>query len=125
MSKAMQDHTRVLYNDDCPVCRFEIRAYRKRTEADALPIRYDTLTQAAEWGLTPDQGARRLHVMHGGKVLSGLPAFRALWSEMPHMAWLARLTGWLVVAPVSAFVYDRVLAPVLYRAHLRRSRKRA
>ena len=47
--------TRVLYNDTCPVCSFEIDAYRRRAEAADLPIRFDTLTDAASWGLTPDQ----------------------------------------------------------------------
>lgn len=116
----MSHETRVLYNETCPVCRFEIDAYRRRALADGLPIRFDALDSAADWGLTPDQAARQLHVWQDGRVLSGLEAFRALWSAMPRWRWLARVTGLPVLRPVVAWLYARVAAPILYRAHLRR-----
>ncbi len=116
----MPDDTRVLYNHTCPVCRFEIDAYRRRAQAEGLPIRFDTLDRAEDWGLTPDDAARHLHVWHQGQVLSGLAAFRALWSAMPRWRWLARLTGLPLIRPLAAFLYDRIAAPLLYRAHLRR-----
>ena len=115
--------TRVLYNDTCPVCSLEIDAYRKRAEASDLPIRFDTLIDAAKWGLTPDQAARRLHVLYNGKLLSGIPAFRALWGELPHLNWLARLTGRPFIGAAAVTLYDKLLAPVLYRMHKRRQRR--
>ena len=118
----MED-TRVLYNETCPICSFEIDAYRKRALAQDLPLQFDTLDDAATWGLTPDQAARRLHVLHHGKVLSGLPAFRALWGELPHLRWLARLTGNRVIGYAATVLYDQVLAPLLYRMHLRRQKR--
>lgn len=121
----MSEETRVLYNDTCPVCRIEIDAYARRALSDGLPIRFDRLARAEDWGLSPDQAARRLHVLHEGQVLSGLPAFRVIWSQMPHLRWLARLTGWPVIAPLSAVVYDRLLAPILYRLHLRRQARQS
>ena len=78
----MTDDTRVLYNETCPVCRFEIDAYAKRVRADGLPVKFEDLSRAAEWGLTRDQAAQRLHVIHKGALLSGMPAFRALWSAL-------------------------------------------
>ena len=119
----MED-TEVLYNDTCPVCRFEIDSYARRARADGLPIRFDRLDRAADWGLTSDQAARALHVRHKGVVLSGLPAFRALWAQMPRWRWLARVTGWPIVRPLSSAVYTGVLAPALYRMHLHRQRRR-
>ena len=118
----MTPETRVLYNDTCPVCRFEIDAYRRRAVADGLPIRFDTLDRAEDWGLKPDQAARQLHVWHDGRILSGMAAFRALWSAMPRWRWLARVTGWPVIRPLVGLAYDRIAAPILYRAHLRRQR---
>lgn len=117
----MSDETRVLYNDTCPVCRFEIDAYAKRVRADGLPVRFEDLSRAADWGMTADQAAQRLHVMHNGALLSGIPAFRALWSTMPRWRWAAWLTGLPLIRPVTAALYDHVLAPALYRAHLRRN----
>ena len=111
----------VLYNDTCPVCRYEIDHYRKG--AEGLPIRFDTLSSAPDWGITPDQAARRLHVMQDGMVLSGMAAFRALWGVMPRYRWLARVAAWPIVQPFLDFTYDRVAAPYLYRAHLRRSNR--
>jgi predicted DCC family thiol-disulfide oxidoreductase YuxK len=119
----MADETRVLYNHTCPVCRFEIDGYRRQAAAKGLPIRFDALDRAADWGLDPGTAARRLHVWHRGEVLSGLAAFRALWSQMPGWRWLARLTGLPVIRPALALLYDRIAAPALYRAHLRRKRR--
>jgi predicted DCC family thiol-disulfide oxidoreductase YuxK len=111
------DKTAVLYNQTCPVCRFEIDGYRRHALADGLPIRFDGLEAAADWGLTPDQAARRLHVWHDGQILSGIPAFLALWQTMPRWRWLARLVG---LPQAATLLYDHILAPILYRTHLRR-----
>jgi predicted DCC family thiol-disulfide oxidoreductase YuxK len=118
------DPTRVLYNDTCPVCRFEIDAYRRKAARSDLPLRFDRLDQAAAWGISPEAAARRLHVLHDGRIVSGLPAFRILWAAMPGFRWLARISGWPVLRPLGEAVYDHVLAPLLYRAHLRRQRQR-
>ena len=119
----MTDETRVLYNETCPVCRFEIDAYRRQTAAQGLPIRFDRMDRAEDWGLTPDQAARQLHVWQGGKVLCGMDAFRALWSAMPRWRWLAEVTGWPLIRPLADVAYGRVAAPLLYRAHLNRQKR--
>jgi predicted DCC family thiol-disulfide oxidoreductase YuxK len=120
----MTDHdTRILYNDTCPVCRFEIDHYRKTATRDGAPLRFDRLQDAARWGLTEDQAARRLHVLQGGALLSGLDAFRAIWTTLPRWRWLARVTGWPIIRPALTVLYDRIAAPILYRAHLRRQSK--
>ena len=116
----MSDETRVLYNDSCPVCRFEIAHYRKTATACALPLRFDGLTQASDWGVTPDAAAKRLHVLHQGQVLSGIPAFQILWAQLPRWRWVARFTALPLIHPLACAVYDRLLAPMLYRAHKRR-----
>ncbi len=118
----MTDDTRVLFNESCPVCRFEMHSYRRRATQSDLPIRFEDITQAEAWGLTQDQAARRLYVIHRGALLSGLPAMQALWSELPGWRWLARLTSLPGLRAVTAFAYDRVAAPLLYRSHLRRQR---
>jgi len=116
------DTTKVLFNGDCPVCNFEIRHYEKYADDTGLPIRFDDLNSEAlaDWDLTEDAAARRLYVAHKGELLSGMPAFRVLWAQMPRYRWLARVTSWPVVRPVTVFLYDKVLAPVIYRWHRRR-----
>jgi predicted DCC family thiol-disulfide oxidoreductase YuxK len=119
----MTDETRVLYNEDCPVCRFEIGHYRRQAEAEGAALRFDDLSQVAAWGLAADQAARRLHVVHAGRLVSGIPAFQVLWAHLSGWRWLARLIGLPGLHQVACLAYDHVLAPVLYRAHLRRQRR--
>ena len=119
----MTEDTRVLYNETCPVCRFEIDAYAKRVRAGGLPVRFEDLSRAAEWGMTADQAAQRLHVIHKGALLSGMPAFRALWSTMPRWRFAAWLAGLPLIRPATAAIYDHILAPALYRAHLKRQNR--
>jgi predicted DCC family thiol-disulfide oxidoreductase YuxK len=116
----MPEPTRVLYNETCPVCRFEIDGYRRIAVKNKLPIRFDALDSAAAWGITPEAAAQRLHVWHEGRVLSGMPAFRLLWSQMPRWRWAAWITALPLLRPLSDYTYDHVFAPWLYRAHLRR-----
>ena len=117
-----ENTTKVLFNGDCPVCNFEIRHYERYSNDTGLPIRFDDLNSEAlaDWDLTEEAAARRLYVLHDGALLSGMPAFRVLWQQMPKYRWLARVTGWPVIRPFTVFAYDRVVAPLIYRWHLRR-----
>ncbi len=121
----LQPETRVLYNAACPVCRTEIGHYAALATRHDLPIRFDDLNGPGlgAWGISADEAARRLHVLHDGQVLTGLDAFRALWSAMPRYRWLARLTGLPGLDLLARLGYDHVGAPLLYRAHLRRQRR--
>lgn len=114
------DECRILYNDSCPVCRREVEHYGRHAAQRGVPLRLDPLRNAVDFGLTGDEAARALHVMVDGQILRGLPAFQAVWDRLPGYGWLARLTRWPVVRPLAAAVYDRVLAPLIYRWHLRR-----
>lgn len=113
----------ILYNETCPVCAAEIDHYRAHAEARTIPLAFLPLSEAARFGLSEEQAARRLHVMKGGRLLSGVPAFIALWEEMPRWRPLARIVGSPGVRHAAGFVYDRILAPALYAAHLRRRRR--
>ncbi len=117
---------RVLYNGACPICRFEIEHWKKVTARRDLPIVFDDLNgpARADWNMDADEAAQRLHVRWKGRRLSGFPAFLALWSQMPGMRWLAWSLGLPGLRQVVGAAYDRVAAPMLYRAHLRRQARR-
>ena len=119
--------TSVLYNANCPVCNFEIQHYAQYADANHLPIRFDDLNSEAraQWGLDADTAARRLYVLHDNTLTSGIPAFLVLWAQMPKYRWLGRIVGLQGIKQVASALYDFVLAPVIYRWHLRRLRKRA
>jgi predicted DCC family thiol-disulfide oxidoreductase YuxK len=114
----------VLYNANCPVCSFEIGHYARYAEAKGLPIRFDDLNSDARehWGIDADTAARRLYVLHEGELTSGIPAFLVLWARMPRYRWLARVVGLPGVRQVATLAYDHVIAPVIYRWHMRRQR---
>ncbi len=121
----MTQDTEVLYNAQCPVCSFEIDHYRAYADKRALPLSFDDLNACnlARWGLSADQAARRLYVRQGDRLLSGIPAFIVLWQEMPRYRWLARLVSVPGLHWVAVKTYDHVLAPLIYRWHLRRQAK--
>lgn len=112
----------VLYNAECPICAREIDHYARHATRHALPIRFDPLNGADlnAYGVSEDMAARRLHVLHQGKVVSGVPAFLLLWQAMPGFRWLARFIGLPGVRHAASGLYDHILAPLLYRMHLRR-----
>ena len=118
--------TKVLYNGACPICSTEVEGYKRSAEKRGLPIVFQDLNAAdlAVWGVDADQAARRFHVAKNGEILDGLPAFAALWEDLPNLRWLARLMRLPVIRPLGAVVYDRVLAPALYALHRRRIARR-
>ena len=117
--------TSVLFNANCPVCNFEIQHYAQYAVANDLPIRFDDLNSGArdQWGFDADTAARRLYVLHEGRLTSGIAAFLVLWAQMPRYRWLARVVGLPGIRQVASAAYDHVLAPVIYRWHLRRLRR--
>ena len=121
----MSKELTVVYNDTCPICAREVAAYRRTTEANGIDVDYAGLsrTDLARFGLSPDEAAKRFHVMRDGVIVSGVDAFALLWDEMPKMRWLARLVRLPIVAPIARRVYDQILAPVLFAFHKRRERK--
>lgn len=128
MTQTNDTKTAVLYNADCPVCSLEINHYAAYSSREALPIRFDDLntTNTLEaWGIDQDRAARRLHVVKDGELLDGIPAFIALWEQMPKYHKLAKLVSLPGVYHLACVVYDVVLAPAIYWTHVRRTKKAA
>jgi len=121
----MTDDTRVLYNGDCPVCSYEINHYAAYSGREGLPIRFEDLNTAVlnDWGLTRDSAARRLYLLKEGQMHSGIPAFIILWRDMPKYRWMARIVSLPCVHGAACLTYDYVLAPLIYRWHVRRQRR--
>jgi len=115
--------TRILYNDRCPICRAEIAHYRARATATGAPLVFEDLNTAdlGGWRLTPDQAKRRLHAaLPDGRIISGIPAFAAIWAALPGLGWLARLVMLPGLRHLADLAYNRMAAPWLYRRQVRR-----
>ncbi|MEM9348956.1 MAG: DUF393 domain-containing protein [Pseudomonadota bacterium] len=117
--------TKVLYNDECPVCSFEINHYAVYARKNGLPIRFDDLNgpDLAAWGIDADTAARRLYVEHEGALYDGIPAFIVLWDQMPRYRLLGRFVRLPVIKQIFEITYDYALAPLIYRWHSRRKKR--
>lgn len=117
---------RVIYNDTCPICAREVGAYRRAAQAAGAPVAFDGLDTAdlAAHGLTRDTAARRFHVVRGGRLLSGVDAFAALWAELPRWRWLSRVVALPGIRQMAGLAYDHAAAPLLYALHRRREARR-
>lgn len=122
----MGTKTTVLYNDTCPVCSREVDGYRRMTAREGLDITYCGLSGGghSSYGLSDEDAARRFHLIRDGELLGGMAAFAALWQDIPRLRWLARLVRLPGLRPLVDALYDRAMAPLLYRMHLRRQRRR-
>ncbi|MEM6940410.1 MAG: DCC1-like thiol-disulfide oxidoreductase family protein [Pseudomonadota bacterium] len=119
----MSEKTEVLFNETCPICSREVAQYEKMTTKAELPITYHGISNPntlADWRISPEDAARRFHVRKDGVTYGGVPAFLVLWEDIPQMRWLARLIRTPGIFWSACKVYDYVLAPVLYRLHVRR-----
>ena len=126
MKDTTSEQTCVLYNADCPVCSYEINHYAAYSNREELSIRFDDLNDQnalGAWGLDADTAARRLHVLKDGNLLSGIDAFLVLWTDMPRYRVLARIVSVPGVYHVACAAYDHILAPLIYRWHIRRLNK--
>jgi predicted DCC family thiol-disulfide oxidoreductase YuxK len=118
----MAEPLTVIYNDTCPICSREVDMYRRLSQQGDLQMGFEGLSACdlARFDLTPETAARRFHVLKDGELISGIPAFALLWEELPRMGWMATAVRLPVVRPLVNGLYDYVLAPVLFRMHVRR-----
>lgn len=121
----MNNSIKVLYNGDCPVCSFEIDHYASYSRKQKLPLEFEDLNHCdlAQWQLSQDQAARRLYVLNDNQLVSGIPAFLVLWQQMPRYRLLAVVIGLPIIQQFATLIYNFILAPLIYRWHLRRKAK--
>ena len=108
------------------ICAPEVALYRRRTQALGRayvivifqPPTCRRVCLRAHCAMTC-YAAR--YIRKGDIWYSGVDAFIHLWAEVPGFNWLARLVGLPPVRMIAVPVYDHVLAPWLYRRHLRRA----
>jgi predicted DCC family thiol-disulfide oxidoreductase YuxK len=128
-SMRRSDELVVCFNGSCPVCRAEIEHYRERAAGVPGVVFLDVATDpegAARRGIVGDRGFRRLHAVDSsGAITSGIAVFTALWERVPGYSWLARLMAVPLVRDVADGLYEWIAAPLLYRLHLRRQRRRS
>ena len=93
----------VYYDGDCPICSREIAHYRQRDTQGRLRL-VDIAApsfDAAAVGLDPATVRKVMHVrLPGGKLVTGLDAFIAIWGVLPGFETLAKLAQQPVINPL-------------------------
>ena len=118
------------YNGACPVCRTEIRHYKRISRARALDVAWCDISRdrfiAARLGLDREAVKRRLHAIdREGRLFVGVAAFAAIWRELPGYGWAAWLISRPVIRPTASWIYDHLLAAGLYTLNRARERRLA
>ena len=117
------------YNGACPVCRTEIKHYKRISRARHLDMAWCDVARdrfiARRIGLDREAVKRRLHAIdREGHLFVGVAAFAAIWRELPGYRWAAWLVSRPVIRPIANWLYDGVLAPTLYAMNKARERRR-
>jgi predicted DCC family thiol-disulfide oxidoreductase YuxK len=116
---------RTYFNGDCPVCAAGIRRMRRATDGlDWIDIAA-TPDAVRACGATREAVKKRLHVIDRDGVLRiGVPAFAALWDEVPRYRPLAYLVRLPLLRAIASGLYE-IAAALLYAWNRRRERRRA
>ena len=94
---------KVLFNEDCSICNFEIKHYKKRSQ-----LEYENCSQKG------DKYLKALYVeFPDGSEIKGVEAFIYVWSNTKGYSWLARFVSTPVVFTIAKLVYA-FLALILY-----------
>ena len=101
--------TTIYFDGGCPICSREVAHYRTRRGAGAMQwVDASACPDAALGaGLTRDAALGRMHVRTpDGRLVDGARAFATLWRGLPGFAWLGRISGHPLVAPVAEAGYQ-------------------
>ena len=94
---------KVLFNEECGICNFEIKHYKKRSQ-----LQYENCSQKG------DKYLKALYVeFPNGSEIKGVDAFIYVWSNTKGYGWLAKLVSLPVVFTLAKILYA-FLAFVLY-----------
>ena len=94
---------KVLFNEKCSICNFEINHYKKRSELNFQ-----------ECSEMEDKYLKALYVRFiDGSELRGVDAFVYVWSNTKGYEWLAKFTNLPIVLPVAKAIY-RPIAFILF-----------
>jgi len=94
---------KVLFNEECSICNFEIKHYKKRSQ-----LEYENCSQKG------DKYLKALYVeFPDGSEIKGVEAFIYVWNNTKGYSWLARFVSAPVVFTIAKLVYA-FLAFILY-----------
>ena len=88
-------NSKVLFNEKCSICNFEIKHYKKRSE-----LVFEDCSSME------DKYLKKLHVVfEDGKELSGVDAFIYVWERTNGYAWLAKIINLPIIYTSAKITY--------------------
>ena len=87
--------SKVLFNEKCSICNFEIQHYKKRSQLNFQDCSF-----------MDDKYLKKLHIIfEDGKELSGVDAFIYVWERTDGYNWLAKIVKLPIVRHLSKVAY--------------------
>ena len=99
----MSPSDKVLFNEKCSICNYEIKHYQKRSELNFVDCSH-----------MEDKYLKKLHViLSDGSELVGVDAFIYVWRRTNGYSWLASVVSLPVINQVAKFGYY-ILAFIIF-----------
>ena len=106
--KSKMNKSKILFNEKCSVCNFEIKHYKKRSDLNFV--------NCSEMG---DKYLKKLHVrFENGTEISGVDAFVYVWERTKGYAWIAKIIKLPVIYTLSKISYAVVAFILFYKYKL-------
>ncbi|MBL4791089.1 MAG: DUF393 domain-containing protein [Kordiimonadaceae bacterium] len=109
------------YNGACPICRSEMMRYKRHGEKAGAALDWVDISKPEnadalkDYAITQDMAYRRIYTIGAdGKPAEGIDGLIKIWAEIPRWRWLAALLKWPVIHPVTAWLYEHILARAIY-----------
>ena len=100
--------SKILFNEKCSVCNFEIKHYKKRSDLNFV--------NCSEMG---DKYLKKLHVrFENGAEISGVDAFVYVWERTKGYEWIAKITKLPVIYTLSKIGYAVIAFILFYKYKL-------
>lgn len=96
----------IWYDGSCPLCRREIALMRRLDRRGAIAFVDAADDAAAGCPVAAQERLSRLHAREDGRILSGAPAFAAMWRAIP------------LLRPLGLIARNRAVLALLERAYL-------
>ena len=98
-------NSKVLFNEKCSICNFEIKHYKKRSE-----LVFEDCSSME------DKYLKKLHVVFDdGKELSGVDAFIYVWERTNGYAWIAKIIKLPIIYFLSKIAYSIIAFILFYK----------
>lgn len=100
----MNPEVTVWFDSSCPLCQREIALMRRLDRRGAI-LFVDACDPSTGCPLDRAEILSRFHAEEKGRLLSGAPAFAAMWRAIPLLRPLGVIAGWAPLTPAFEAAY--------------------